>query len=241
MTIIQTESFQLAVDQYGAPAADKLALILPGKLDTKSYAHIKSHSELLAELGYFVVSFDPPGSWDSPGDIELYTMTNYVRAVNELIEHFGSRPTLLVGHSRGGTVAMLASENKHVVGFVAVMSQSGPSRLGIGGDRVNEGFVESVRDVPATKKTKVFNLPLSYYDDAASFDAKSVLARSSKPKLFIVGQRDTTCPAALVKEGYIAASEPKQLITVDAGHDYRKSQDQIELVNDVITSFVKRL
>src|SRR3989338_4759008 len=106
--MLKTKSFDLAVYAKGDPASSKLAIIIPGRLDSKDYAHNTSLVDYLAGRGYFALSFDPPGTWESPGDIGLYTTTNLLKVVDELIEHFGNKPTLLAGQSRGGTVAMLA-------------------------------------------------------------------------------------------------------------------------------------
>ena len=91
MHVIQTDSFEIAVYSKGDINSKKFALVLPGKLDTKDYFHMKSHVDYLAHLGFFALSFDPPGTWDSPGDIRLYTMTNYLKAIHELIAYFGNR------------------------------------------------------------------------------------------------------------------------------------------------------
>ena len=70
MNLIKTESFQLATYSQGDSESKKLALVLPGKLDTKDYSHMKSHVKYLAIMGYFALSFDPPGTWESKGDIK---------------------------------------------------------------------------------------------------------------------------------------------------------------------------
>src|SRR3989338_10282910 len=107
--IIKTKSFELAVFTRGSENSNKLAILIPGRLDTKDYAHNTSHVEYLSKHGFYALSFDPPGTWESSGKIEEYNTTNYIKAINELIEYFGNKPTLLVGHSRGASVSMLAS------------------------------------------------------------------------------------------------------------------------------------
>ena len=72
MSVINTPNFKLATYQAGDPDAQKLALVLPGFLDTKDYAHMKAHVDLLAAQGYFALSIDFPGTWESGDDIELY-------------------------------------------------------------------------------------------------------------------------------------------------------------------------
>src|SRR3989344_4901856 len=123
MERIRTQFFELAANIKGNKDSKKLALALPGRLDTKDYACFTSHIEYLARKGFLAVSFDPPGTWESPGGIELFTTTNYIKAVNELIEYFGNKPTFLLGHSRGGTVAILAgASNQAVIGFAPIMA-----------------------------------------------------------------------------------------------------------------------
>lgn len=90
MNLLQLPSFTIATYMQGNPDAEKLALVLPGKLDTKDYAHMRSHVDFLAERGYLALSFDPAGTWESPGDISLYTLNNYLKTIDELIEHFRS-------------------------------------------------------------------------------------------------------------------------------------------------------
>lgn len=84
MTLIKTASFELATYTAGDPRANKVALILPGRLDTKDYVHMQSHVRHLADEGYYALSFDPPGTWESPGDLSIYTTDTYLQAVYEL-------------------------------------------------------------------------------------------------------------------------------------------------------------
>ncbi|MGE4054270.1 MAG: alpha/beta hydrolase [Vicinamibacterales bacterium] len=44
----------------------------------------------------------------------------------------------------------------------------------------------------------------------------SAVARSTKPKFFIHGERDETCPLAEVRAFYASAAEPKELVVIDA-------------------------
>ena len=242
MNIVQTKSFKLATYSKGDPKSKNLALVLPGKLDTKDYAHMKSHVEYLANKGYFALSFDPPGTWESPGDIKLYTMTNYLKAVDELIEHFGNKPTFIMGHSRGATVATIAgARNKHVFAFAAVMSsfEKGGFQEDIDKDWKTKGFVISRRDLPpgGGEKEKEFKLPYSFFEDQIKYDLTKDITNSSKPKLFILGKRDVLIPPETIKETFNLFAEPKELYELDYGHDYRLSEAMINKVNDVVGVF----
>lgn len=132
-TLLTTPGFQLAAYIKGDSHSAKLAVVLPGRLDTKDYVHIRSHVDLLSDAGYLALSFDYPGIWESPGGISLYTTTNNLKAIDEIIAYFGDRPALLVGHSNGGTLGMLAGTvNPAVTHFIAVMSGTGgPTKVGM--------------------------------------------------------------------------------------------------------------
>lgn len=236
MNLVTTDSFQLAVYKQGNENAGKLVLCLPGRLDTKDYAHMRSHVDFFSNLGYLAVSFDPPGTWESPGDISLYTTPNYLQSINELIAHYGNRPTVVLGHSRGGSMAMLASvRNSYITHFIAVMSHYGPSSK----PKESGDIYISQRDLlPGTKETKEkkhFNLPMSYFDDPTEYAG---LETCAKPKLFFLGKEDDIVTPEDVRETYELAGEPKQLYELVSSHNYRLYPDIIAEVEKVSAEFL---
>jgi pimeloyl-ACP methyl ester carboxylesterase len=244
MSIIRTKSFELALYQKGDSNSSKLAIIVPGRLDTKDYIHNTSLVDFLGQRGYFALSFDPPGTWESPGNIELYTTTNCLKAVDELIEYFGSKPTLLAGHSRGGTIAMLAGpKNPHVTHFISIFSYYGaPSDPE--GERIIDGKVMTYRDlVPGTTKTeeqKEFGLPLSYFEDGKQYNTLPNLKECIKPKLFFYGIEDDMNDPEDVKEAYEGSAEPKMIYGLKSDHDYRYHPKIISEVNRVSGEFLDK-
>lgn len=244
MNTLKTKSFELAVYLKGNPSASNLAIVIPGRLDTKDYIHNTILVDYLASRGYLAFSFDPPGTWESPGDIELYTTTNYLKAVDELIEHFGNKPTLLAGHSRGGTIAMLAGpKNPHVTHFISIFSYYGaPSDPDE--KRIVDGRVISYRDLPPgtekTKEQKKFELPLHYFEDGKQYNALPGLRTCTKPKLFFYGTRDDMNDPEDVKKAYEESAESKMIHAIDSDHDYRYHPEAIEEVNRVVGQFLDR-
>ena len=236
MEMIKTNSFELAVNKKGDENSDRLMLCLPGRLDTKDYAHIQSHVDYFAEKGFLTASFDPPGTWESGGDISLYTTANYQMAIDEIITHFGNRPTVVLGHSRGGTMAMLAGvNNQYVTHFIAVMSHWGPS----GRPHTDKEVQVSHRDLPpGTERTtdrKRFDLPMSYFNDPTDY---SGLDKCIKPKLFFAGKQDVLVTPEDVNETFEQAAEPKQLHELDSEHDYRLRANIIDEVNNKVAEFL---
>lgn len=238
---IKTPSFELAAYIKGNPEATKLAIVNPGRLDTKDYIHMTSLVDYLANKGYLALSFDPPGTWESPGGIELYSTTNVCKAIDEIIEYYGNRPTIVVGHSRGGTHALLAgTTNPHVTHYAAIMSHHGPTAIGL--PKQGEAVSVSHRDLPPgtarTTEQKEFTLPVKYFTDQAQYDALSDLKVSKKPKLFIYGQRDELVSAESVYDMYNQSSEPKMIHGVDVEHDYRLHPQAILEVNQTVGTFL---
>lgn len=241
MTFVRTQHFELATYAKGDPLSHKLAIVIPGRLDSKDYAHNISLVDFLSSKGYFALSFDPPGTWESPGGIEMYTTTNYLKAVDELIEFFGNKPTLLAGHSRGGTVAMLVGpKNPAVNSFIAILSSTGapdnPDK-----SRIIDGALISYRDIPpGTSKTKEqmrFDLPLQYFTDGQTYDARSGLSHCTKPKLFFYSTEDDA--NKLEKVGFETSPEPKMIHPLHTEHDYRYHPEIMDEVNQVIGHFLE--
>lgn len=241
MKTIKTKSFELAVYAKGDQNSSKIAILLPGQLDTKDYPHMISHVDYLASRGYFALSFDPPGTWDSPGDIKLYTMTNYAKAINELIELFGNKPTVLMGHSRGGSMAMLVGPvNDCVTHIIAVMSNITPSKLDP--QDVTGDVKISYRDMPPNDREnkKRFDLPVYYFEDAKKHNIFEGLKKCSKPKLLFYGSRDILVKPENVEVAYKIASDPKIIHELNSEHDYRYHEDIVQEVNDEVGKFLEK-
>lgn len=242
MNIIKTASFELATNSRGNINSDKLALVLPGRLDTKDYACFDSHLELLASKGFYAVSFDAPGTWESPGSIDLFTTTNYIKAVNELIEYFGNRSTFLMGHSRGGTVLILAgSQNPCVMAIAPIMATYGEASSP-DPEAIRTGIQISHRDLPpGTEKTKVqkeFRLPMNYFKDAQKYNVVEALKSCKIPKLIFYGTNDAFTTVEKVKEVFNKIPDPKVLYELATEHDYRYHKEVIEEINQQLAIFL---
>lgn len=244
MNRIKTESFNLAVYQQGdVGKATKLGPVLPGLFDTKDYAHMRSHVDYLASRGFLAMSFDPPGTWESAGDIAEYTASNYLKAIHELISHFGDIPTFVMGHSRGATMSIAsAATNPSVQAFVSVM----PSHIRgdyLGGSDEEwrqQGYRLLKRDLPPGGGEKVVQveLPYSFFEDQITYDYSEQLTNCAKPKLFIYGTHDTGATPKRVKAIYETAGEPKSLKEVNCDHNYRLDPKIITQINEMVGDFL---
>ncbi len=241
MKLIQTKNFQIAANIKGSPDAANIAILMPGRLDTKDYINFASHLEFLANHGFYAVVIDPPYSWDSPGDLKDYTTSNYLKAVNELIDYFGNRPTFLLGHSRGGATAILASINSAVTGLCLINAAYGPPSFPAP-EKVANGALKEFRDIPPgnvrTKEQREFGLPLVYFEDGAKYQPRSVLKGFKGPKLLVHATKDEFTSLALIKPIYDEIVEPKMFLEIDCTHDYRLYPEVIQQIEDTLGIFI---
>lgn len=242
MKIVQTKSFQIAINEYGNSTSDCVAILMPGRLDTKDYINFVKHGEFLAKNGYMAISIDPPFTWDSPGDLQNYTTSNYVRAVNELIEYFGNKTTLLLGHSRGGATAMIASSNPNVDAIVLINAAYG-SPTPPNQKKIIDGCLPESRDIPPgdtrTEKRQNFMLPMDYFKDGNKHNPVGALKRFKGKKLLIHATHDEFCSSEEVREIYNSLAEPKSFLEIGGTHDYRLFPEVIEQINQSMLGFIR--
>lgn len=241
MKILKTKNFEVAANITGDKDAPKLAILMPGRLDTKDYINFTSHADYLSKQGYLVVAIDPPGTWDSPGDLNNYTTSTYVNAINELVDYFGNRPTLLLGHSRGGATAMLASANPAVDALVVVNAAYGnptPPKP----EEIENGVLVELRDLPPgnvrTEKKVRFELPMVYFEDGKKHNPKEALAKFKGSKLLVHATKDEFTELDKIKAIYDDLQEPKMFLAIDCTHDYRLFPEVVEQVNQKLGDFI---
>jgi pimeloyl-ACP methyl ester carboxylesterase len=243
--IIRTPSFELAVTTRGDENAVRMAFVLPGLLDTKDYQHVVTLQEALAAKGFFAVSLDAPGTWESGGDISVYSLQSYEKAVQELHEHFGKKPVVFAGHSFGGFLSLkLGASAPETLAIVDIM---GVSRYVAEAENdeltdtwKREGIRRGRRDLPQNPNNFMnYVLPYSFHIARAGADTRGALALSDVPKLFIAGKDDTTVPSEQVLDGYNACREPRKFVEVPGDHDYRKDPVRIQQVNDLVVAFIQ--
>lgn len=240
---IQTSHFSIAAYAKGNENAGKVALVLPGFLDSKDYAHVRSHVKFLAERGYYAVGIDLPGTWKSSGTIKDFTITNSLEVLDEIINAFG-RPTLIAGHSNGGRLALhMAVRNPLVQAVVAIMSPLRMMRKDEPTETmklwIESGVRISMRDLPSDpEKAREYRVPITFLEDSQSYTLTDEIPKITVPKLFIAGMQDVIIAPEEVHEAFTLANEPKSYKQIEFGHNYRKYTDSIAQVNSIIGQFI---
>jgi uncharacterized protein len=221
----------------------KLAVLLPGFLDTKDYDGIAGLARDLQQAGYTTIRFDATGTWASEGTPGEYSLTQRLADVDSVIafakEQYGVKKVLLAGHSMGGRVGFLyAARHPEVIGVVAIMSSAS---AGTALNWPKDKSYVSKRDVPSKPGEFItLEAPYSFAVDSLKYDVLSELATVKVPVLFVAGGADTLVSPEKVKAGYEAAGGPKKFVVVPGiGHDYRKDPSEVALVNREVLQFLQ--
>jgi len=234
---------------FDKPAAskNKLAVIMPGRLDSKDYEHLVALSNELGAIGYDTLRFNPTGTWGSSGQISDYCVSQYLKDTDSVIDWANSSnkrkydDVVLLGHSLGGQVAMVyAATHRNISGVVAIMSPANmEGELDVSAWK-SQGVKISKCDLPGNPDLfRLYKIPFSFHQDRLKYDANRDIAKFARPLLLIAGEDDKIITPEIVQATYEAANEPKMISIISgAGHDYRKYPQKIREVNQVIVDFL---
>ena len=206
-------------------------LILPKTQDPKAYAifaHcftcgknlkvIKQISLALTNLGIGVLSFDFTGLGQSEGD---FANTNFSHDVEDLIqasqflEENYTVPSLLIGHSLGGTAALFAAKKlQNIKAIVTMASPSQPSHV--------ENLIKSsVEEIEKNNEALVniggrdFTIKKQFLEDIKANDTEDFLSDLKKPFLVMHSPLDKIVSIKNAEELYQWAYHPKSFISLD--------------------------
>jgi len=210
----------------------KLAILCPGYLDSKDYAGLVALADALCEHGYTVVRMDSTGVWESEGNIEDYTVSQYLSDVTSVLDYMllkdNYEEILLSGHSRGALVAILyAAKNERVTKVLAIMPSYG---FDIRDKWDRNGIRLSRRDlVNNSELNREYAVPISYMDDIEQYRPIESVQKIHVPIVFISGELDDVVLSKDVKALYDLANEPKYFAEIKGvEHDYRLDVEQVK-------------
>ena len=218
----------------------KLALLLPGYLDSPDYLHLKTFDKRLSELGYTVERLDPCHLWET-GDVNNYTITNFIKQIRERVESYKDQKpeeVILIGHSMGGFTSIIAgSRIEEVTKIVALCPP--PDRYGSEKEWKGTGFRHSERDLPDDPtKFRSFDVPYSFAKDGLQYSAKDEVKKINKPLMIFIALDDEVVPPELTEQIVANANNPYVVRQPNMEHDFRHSQEECNIVMAGIEKFL---
>lgn len=218
----------------------KLALLLPGYLDSPDYFHLVTFEKRLKKLGYTVERLDVCNLWQT-GDVDNYSITNFLQQIKGRIDFYKNQnpeEILLLGHSNGGFTAIVAgSKFPEVTTIIALCPP--PDKAG-SEIKWKNGLRVSKRDLPnSPNEFREFAIPVSYLKDAIQYSAVDEVKNIHKPLMIFIGLDDQVVPPFETEEIIATASNPYVVKLEGIGHDFRNSEEQTNRVADEIVKFIK--
>ena len=228
-------------------------LVLPKTQDPKVYAIFahcftcgknlkvtKQISLALTNLGIGVLSFDFTGLGQSEGD---FANTNFSHDVEDLIqasqflEENYTAPSLLIGHSLGGTAALFAAKKlQNIKAIVTIASPSQPSHV--------ENLIKSsVEEIEKNNEALVniggrdFTIKKQFLEDIKANDTEDFLSDLKKPFLVMHSPLDKIVSIKNAEELYQWAYHPKSFISLDQADHLLNENIDASYIGNLIGSW----
>ena len=219
----------------------KLAVLLPGYLDSPDYRHMVMFEKMLRDIGYKVVRLDPGNLWKT-GNIKNYSIHYYF---NQIKQSIGKRnenidEVILIGHSLGGFMAIVAGSKLDGVTKIVSLCPP-PSVTGLVNDELEKiGYRTSTRDLPDNpNKTRVFKVPISAFKEAEKYSALEEIKKINKPiMIFIAGEDESVPPEETEKLISAAKVKPHVVKEPNMKHNFRLSRENTQKVANHIKDFL---
>lgn len=219
------------IDAPPDPAA--VVVIVHGFKGFKDWGFFPWLAEQLCNEGYAAVRFnmsrsgigEHPDTFDRLDLFKDDTYTTQLHDLHSAVAHaqreYPSLPTFLLGHSRGGGIALLGAHN--VRDLAGVITWSAISRV----DRWDEETVKRWRRdgalyVENSRTKQMMPLSTAMLDDveAHRFDIGAAVEALEAPLLVIHGGRDESVPVSEAEAITSRSRDAAKVILRNAGHTY---------------------
>lgn len=215
----------------------KLALLLPGYIESPDYRHLVVIDNKLKDLGYTTLRVDPCNLWQS-GEVQNYTTTNYINQVKGIVEQYlpqGLEEIILIGHSLGSLVALEVGNIYEKVTKIVCLCP--PIYLDRSDHKWVNGWRISKKDLPnKPEEFREFAVPRSYVEDRRQYSMINALRDTKKPFVIIAGEDDPLL--ADIKKTVSDLNISNFIKIKNMGHDFRQSEELCEQVAEEIERFI---
>ncbi len=209
----------------------------------KNLTAVRAISRALTQHGIGVLRIDFTGLGESEGD---FSETNFSSNVQDLIdaqsylaEHYKAA-TLLVGHSLGGSAALLAADMLDAIeAIVTIGAPSDPNH-------VTHLFADNLQDIEEQGKATVsiggrsFDIQKQFLADIQSVNLPELVKSLRKPYLILHAPLDKTVGIEHASNLYKWAHHPKSFVSLDGADHLISNKEDALYVGEVIGSWSKR-
>ena len=232
-----------------------LAFVLHGLGGFRQQNHIQTIAKTFFENNYTVVNFDATNSiGESGGKYENATMQNHYEDLVDIVnwsknQEWYQEPFALAGHSLGGfAVAKYAEEYSEKVKavFPYALVVSGELSFEASKKFKNQEITNWEKTgwttrQSASKPGTELKLPWSHMEERLKHDLKPNASKLTMPVLFVVGEKDESCPPQHQNIFYDLVPGLKELhIVSEAPHTF-KEQKHLNQLKEILDNWLKKI
>lgn len=210
---------------------------------SKNLTAIRHISRALTANGFGVMRFDFTGLGESEGD---FAETNFSGNIQDLVvaaeylKDHHQAPTLLIGHSLGGTAVLYASQHIPSIKAVAtIAAPSSPTHV----KRLLKGSLEEIeqRGTAIVKLgEREFTIKKQFLDDLDKTPLSELLQTFMHSILVLHSPQDNIVGINNAEEIYKSARHPKSFISLDGANHLLTNRDDSRYAGQVISQWASR-
>lgn len=197
----------------------------------------------LAEHGIACLRFDYPGLGQSEGDFAHSSFSMNVAdlqgAATWLAENYEA-PSLLIGHSLGGAVAIRAAKDMPSIKAVATMGAPFDPAHSVLHFADKIGEVDETGAVSVTLGGRELTISRDYLEDLAEINPEAYIGLLRKPLLILHSPIDQTVGIDSAQKIYLVARYPKSLVSLDKVDHLMTREGAAQYAASVIYSWFEK-
>lgn len=210
---------------------------------TKNLIAIRNIAKELVKEGFGVLRFDFTGLGESEGD---FSDTNFSGNIDDLedaaefLKKEYQSPTLIIGHSLGGTAALFAADRISSIKAVATINSPGHP------EHVEQLIKDDVDVIEKSGKARVniggkdFTIKKQFLDDLKNHSLKDIVRNFKKSLLILHSPQDKIVSIDNAQELFIAAWHPKSFISLDGMDHMLSGSENSRAVGKAISGWALR-
>lgn len=210
---------------------------------TKNLSAVRNISKALIANGFGVLRFDFTGLGESEGDFADTNFSGNIEdlvAAAEFLKEKHDSPTLLIGHSLGGSAVIFAAAAIESVKAIATIgAPSNPIHV----KHLLKSGIEEIKETGQAVinlSGRDFTIKKQFLDDLESKSLPETVKSLRKPLLVMHSPQDDTVGIKNAEEIYLAAHHPKSFVSLDGADHLLFNKNDSIYVGEVVSGWAKR-